>query len=258
MHVQAKCAACGYQHALDEKLLGKMVKCKGCGSPFRVESVAIKEPPKASAQAKDKPRSPERDAIQSAPPPLPRSRREDEDPDDRPVRRRARDDEDDDGDRPPRPRDAGEKSSLPLILRAVGAGILVLGGVVALVIVLMHRSAEVPVLAQVNPPVLNPAPPAPQQQPQVNPNPPVFNPQPQVPPGQQNPGDPPAFEQPKGKQPKGKRPKVDVPKIEPALVGPTIVGEWKAEPDPGVETNKTPTIPKKTYPLTANPTGVFP
>lgn len=255
MHLQAKCSECGYQHALDEKLLGKMVKCKGCGAPFRVESTTAIAPAKDKPQAKDKT---EREAIQSVPPPVPRGRRDD-DPDDRPARRHVRDDEDfDDDDRPRRRLDADEKSSLPLILGAVGAGVLVLGGVIALVIVVTNRTMQdQPAVAQVNPPMMNPILAQPQP-PQANPNPPVFNPAPQVPPAQENPVDPPKFDPPKAKQPKAKQPRIDPPKIEPAMVAPAIVGAWKAEPDPGVETNKTPTIPKKVYSLTANPTVVFP
>jgi hypothetical protein len=102
MPIRTACPNCDRPHTLADDTAGKLIRCKGCDKPFRVEEVAD-----AVAVPDDRPR---RD-------------------DDRP--RRRRDEDDDDRDR--RPRRKGSNAALWVWL-GVGGGVLLIGGVVLAVV----------------------------------------------------------------------------------------------------------------------------
>lgn len=277
MATKASCPECGCVHSVEERLIGRTIKCKECAEPFRVEADAS---PKASAKAsaKEKQRAPEREAIQeSARPAPPRSRREDPDRDDPPVRRRraaADDDFEDDPPRRRRQRDDDQHSNLPLILGLVGGGVVVLLLVGGLLWWLMARSgqADIAIVNQGGPPQFNPNPPVNNQvpnnqvpnnqnnnpppgvqQPNVDPNP-VDPPKKRTKKPKNDPGDQPKFEQPKGEQPKGEQPKFEAPPLKQGEIenaGP--IGEWKAAPDPGIDVSAAPANPKWLQNLIGSP-----
>lgn len=264
MAIYARCSACACAHTLEDRFLDKMIKCKQCGQPFRVQAASTEGLAAGKPQAKGKPPTPEREAIQPPSRPVPsRARVADDISAQPPMRRRVVDEDDDDERGPRRRRDRNEKSSLGLILGLVGGGVVVLGGVIGLVAYLMMRSADVqpnPAFAQNNAPVGQP-----NGQPPPNiPNPPQANPPqpaPFVPPNFDPPkNDPAPQKQPRTKQPKAKQPKAEAPKIEPVALAATRVGEWRAAPDPGPDVNKAPSdvALKAVLNLTGNPQIVFP
>jgi predicted Zn finger-like uncharacterized protein len=149
MPFQASCPGCKATFNLAEGMLGKKVRCPQCKQVFQL--------PQASTNGPEA--TPEPDDIPEVP--LASSRREDDRLQDTRSERRTRSEDrprsrrdDDRDDRDDRRRGS---SALPWILGGVGAGVLLLGGIV-LVVVLAYRSAN-DERAQVRPP----APPLPDQ-----------------------------------------------------------------------------------------------
>ena len=87
------CPDCGRQLRVPDTLLGRKVKCPGCGVNFTA-GVAASEPPPAPKSVAAAPRAARRPALRNEEDEPPRRRRRDEE-DDEPPRRRRRAEEDD-------------------------------------------------------------------------------------------------------------------------------------------------------------------
>ncbi|MCI0681939.1 MAG: hypothetical protein L0Y71_07530 [Gemmataceae bacterium] len=275
MAIHAQCSHCGCSHTLEDRFAGKTIKCIECAEPFRVNDAdrgAIQAP------ARPVPARPGTARPAPARPEPARSRRKDED-DDRPARRRVVDDDDPDDDDAPRRRsrrDQDESSSLGLILACVGGGVLVVGIAIGLAVYFLRSEAPGPVvMAQDGAPVANPgqalppnvpnANPAPVNPPPVNHNPPPQQPPAQQPAAQQPPAQQPAQQpvaqpnpMPKQPRPPKKTEKFQPPPLEPAGGAQGPIGEWKVEPDPGIDVSRAPANLKVQPSLAGSPHLVFP
>ena len=122
MAINIKCGECQLPYSVAENLLGKSIKCKGCGATILVSApaapVAARAVPAKAAPAKPQVAKPVMD---------------DED-DDRPTRSRRKSREDDDEDDAPRGRrgkdEPKKKSSLPLVLGGLFGLVLLAGAAV--------------------------------------------------------------------------------------------------------------------------------
>ncbi len=172
MPLESKCSECGRAYTLADDLLGKKVRCKGCGEVFTVAQVANEAPrvPKDISVRSGAPSaSPAKKPVKEESLP-PKRRPVDEDEDDRPRRRRdaSRDDEDEDRPRPRARKKAKAGSSGTLVWILVGVGVFLMGimMVVAVTFALMTGQAQVakmPAIPPAPPPGIAPIAPAPNQ-----------------------------------------------------------------------------------------------
>lgn len=168
MPLSVTCPGCDAVYPVGEALIGKTIRCKGCG-----ELIPVTAPAKAAPVAKAKPaaRVVDEDDEDDAPHRKPARGRDDEDDAPRkvrrPVRAAAADDEDDEYDDAPR---KGKKKGAPVVLIVGGAAaaLLVAGGVGAY-LAFGGKSAETAQsnAAGVNPAMTQPVAAGPQQAPPV-------------------------------------------------------------------------------------------